>query len=143
MNRRSFLGGILSVGGLAALPAVTWFAPVLYGDGSHDDSDALEALMNGRPVTVDGVLIKPSETIFRGGVYTLRRMITVDTDAWIDIESIHLIAEHNDQFAIFFRRVGRLAMKQLMIDRKPMTAQIGGVVVSSHPAEIRSVFVGA
>lgn len=60
VSRRSFLRGALTVGALSVLPAIPAFAeriPTLWGDGIHDDTQALQAFLDGKPVRVDGAFI--------------------------------------------------------------------------------------
>lgn len=46
MNRRSFLRGLLAVPVVAALAPLIPARPRLWGDGFHDDADALQALID-------------------------------------------------------------------------------------------------
>ena len=53
MNRRSFLkiagaAGLLTVTPISIASALATKVPVIYGDGIHDDSDGLEAALNGK-----------------------------------------------------------------------------------------------
>jgi len=51
MSRRAFVGTTVAVAAAAALPLQSLRAAVpLYGDGVHDDTDALQALFDGHPV---------------------------------------------------------------------------------------------
>lgn len=74
MNRRHFLKISL---GLAAATAVGPIVReqvkrgymqspfVLYGDGYHDDTEALQALINGKPVLFNGRILKAeSNTVY-------------------------------------------------------------------------------
>ena len=55
LSRRSFLGGALAVAGAAALPSVAWASvPTIHGDGIHDDTAGLQALLDGKPFRVAG-----------------------------------------------------------------------------------------
>jgi hypothetical protein len=62
LSRRGFLGGLLAGAAIAAVPLVRGLT--LWGDGVHDDSEALQALLDGLPVwRPDGSLY---ETTKRG-----------------------------------------------------------------------------
>lgn len=63
MNRRGFLALIASAGIAAAaastglgrlMPQPTRPVPILYGDGFHDDTASLKAMLRGEPVEYDG-----------------------------------------------------------------------------------------
>lgn len=63
LTRRSFVQALAAAGALAAFPAfsvrsvvpVRW--PVLWGDGLHDDTEALQALFDGAPVEHAGQML--------------------------------------------------------------------------------------
>ena len=62
MNRRSFLGGIFAVAGATVVPVALAKAlpvprPILWGDGIHDDTRALNALFAGEEVECQGMAI--------------------------------------------------------------------------------------
>lgn len=65
ISRRSFLGGALTVAATAVagpvLGAIAVY-PVLYGDGVHDDTVALNAFLNGDPVMIEGEVVKAGKT---------------------------------------------------------------------------------
>lgn len=59
MNRRFFLKGALAVTALSILPAIDLSGyPTLYGDGVHDDTEALQALFDLKPYICEGNLIQ-------------------------------------------------------------------------------------
>ena len=58
MNRRDFLSLAIKGAALVALPSPKGASLKLYGDGVHDDSEALEALFNGPPVDATKGLIR-------------------------------------------------------------------------------------
>lgn len=52
ISRRWFLGGALGVAAASVLPLGAGYDAVLYADGIHDDTDALQAMFEGKPVYV-------------------------------------------------------------------------------------------
>ena len=63
VSRRSFLGGALALVAATQLPGKAFAsAPTLYGDGIHDDTAALNALLAGKPFRLAG-----------NGVYAVNR----------------------------------------------------------------------
>lgn len=81
VNRRDFIGrgalaiaGIVVAGGLPGRSAGPH--PVLYGDGVHDDTVALESWMNGQPVIhPNGNPVDPHNLV--GGTYDISRPVSV------------------------------------------------------------------
>ena len=49
-SRRLMLGGLLSIGGVRTLPAIGGVLPILWADGLHNDTVALNAWLRGEPV---------------------------------------------------------------------------------------------
>jgi hypothetical protein len=53
LTRRNLLRGLVAAPAIIAIdrlmPVKAWALPILYGDGIHDDTDALQAFMDGRP----------------------------------------------------------------------------------------------
>lgn len=85
LTRRAFLGGSLVLGAVAVMPKwATKLLPetyTLWGDGIHDDSPALNALLNGKAHLVD---IRDKHTHMVGrtihissGTYLLGSMIYI------------------------------------------------------------------
>lgn len=60
-DRRSFLKGLLTVAAVAVLPkpALAGY-PILHGDGIHDDTAALQAMIDGKKVIIDGQVLDPT-----------------------------------------------------------------------------------
>lgn len=79
MNRRWFLGGSLGIAGAVALPALKLVdpdIPVLWGDGIHDDADALNALAGGEPFVVDNTgLFEYGSGYLKGGEFLISRPV--------------------------------------------------------------------
>lgn len=76
MNRRSFLTTIPAIATIATLaPRIALAgAPILYCDGVHDDTDALQALIDGKPVrNLDGRRVQS----LHGGTYLLRKTLWI------------------------------------------------------------------
>lgn len=63
VSRRWFLGGALGVATAAVLPKGSAYAATLYGDGIHDDTKGLQALLDGKPVLVkaEGIVAQQSD----------------------------------------------------------------------------------
>lgn len=70
LSRRSFLGGALAITAATALPASAFAsAPIIYGDGAHDDTAGLQAALDGKPFRVAGegaYIVRREGTIFIG-----------------------------------------------------------------------------
>jgi hypothetical protein len=67
VSRRFFLGGALAVAGASSLPSrLLAAAPVIYGDGIHDDTAGLQAALAGRPFQVakNGLVFRRGGTLF-------------------------------------------------------------------------------
>ena len=86
LSRRSFLRGVLTVTAGAVLPAMPAFAaiPVLHGDGFTDDTEALQALFDGRPFrTLDSLregfmaMVDEGVLYLRGGSFAVSKTINV------------------------------------------------------------------
>lgn len=63
LTRRGFLRGVLAAGAAPAIVKASRLMPIyvprpqlltLWGDGAHDDTAALQALINGQPVLFNG-----------------------------------------------------------------------------------------
>jgi hypothetical protein len=79
-TRREFLGGALALAVATQVDASGLTAPTLYGDGVHDDTEGLEAAMNGRPFWADGELVAPApgeKVYLRGGRFKIHRTVEV------------------------------------------------------------------
>lgn len=80
MNRRSFLRGliaapaIVAAGSLMPIRSIERFLlPTLWGDGVHDDSAAIQALIDGKPYIKNGLVVGSS--LLNGGHYLLNKTI--------------------------------------------------------------------
>lgn len=96
MNRRFFLKGALAVTALAILPAPDLHAyPTLYGDGVHDDTEALQALLDLKPYVCEGSLIKgQTEAHISAGKYkTSKTLLVCEDGALIEGCSIEYTGE--------------------------------------------------
>ena len=85
MSRRLFLGGALALTGTALVPNPPAPSPqslvTLYGDGIHDDTEGLMALLNGIPVQLDYVGVKVVEEgniDMRGGVFLVSKTLIIE-----------------------------------------------------------------
>ncbi|WP_404927159.1 hypothetical protein [Mesorhizobium sp. ORM16] len=82
VSRRSFLRGALAIAAVAiAQPTLALASlPTIYGDGVRDDSDGLQALFDGRPFRVDGVVVKAESGAIEGGLFAIRKAVVVRAD---------------------------------------------------------------
>lgn len=88
ITRRRFLQGVAALAAVVVLPKLPLpelgpTVPILYGDGVHDDSPGLQALINGEPVDKrdnasrmlpDGTLYISAGTYLIGETVRLRRL---------------------------------------------------------------------
>lgn len=90
LNRRSFLQGCLIVTAAAAIPAQALKAleaikplPILWADGVHDDSDALDAMLSGQPFrTLDGFIGEAAEGRLVGANLRISRSIIITREGF-------------------------------------------------------------
>lgn len=105
ITRRGFFG-LCAAAGLATLAATTRLGDVaknllpqwliLYGDGMHDDTEALQALFNGEQVvTPDGEFIGKRNGVIelRGGAYQIFEPLTLSGE--VCIENVHIMGNGN------------------------------------------------
>lgn len=80
-SRRQFLCGAAALAvSASAVPIGAMAGPVLYGDGLHDDADALNSLFAGNPVTIlnDAVEVRDDGVfILRGGRFLIGKTINI------------------------------------------------------------------
>lgn len=93
LNRRQlFRFGAAATLTAAITPAAAALViPTLWGDGVHDDSDGLEAGLNGKPVHVAGRKLTIVEGHLVGGIYTVSRTLNVGS-VHLRIESAKIVA---------------------------------------------------
>jgi len=84
LSRRSFLGGILAVGGaaLTVKPAalLTRSVPKIWGDCLHDDAPGINAALAGEDFEVarEGLVLRNgADILLRGGAFLVNDTITV------------------------------------------------------------------
>lgn len=111
MSRRSFLRGALVVSASAVLPLPALSAPypILYGDGIHDDTDALNALFRGDTVICENeaITIKKGDAIhLNGGTYRTTATIDVRSMGGVDVgmTNLTILAESVDGPALIVSR---------------------------------------
>ena len=82
MNRRNFLRGCLAVTALAIVQVPDLHAyPILYGDGVHDDTEALQALLDLKPYVCEGKLIEgQTRAVINGGVFKTSATLKIRND---------------------------------------------------------------
>ena len=78
ISRRFFLQGALSVAALSVVPSAMADAPRIVGDGIHDDTAGIQALLDGRPFVCDDERIAISDddhVYLTGGLFRTTRTI--------------------------------------------------------------------
>lgn len=88
VSRRLFLGGALALVAATQLPNVAFAsAPVIYGDGYHDDTAGLQAAFDGKPFKVVGkgtyIVRKGGQVMLNGGTFKLTDTLHVRDTAFI------------------------------------------------------------
>lgn len=80
LSRRSFLKGTLTLSAVTVLniPEVAADIPILYGDGIHDDTKALQALFDREKVIIENDLISAKMPYYlTGGTYLISDSIHI------------------------------------------------------------------
>ncbi|ANV24462.1 hypothetical protein BA939_11300 [Rhizobium sp. S41] len=62
---------------VSPIDLVTQKLPVLYADGINDDTDAVNALVNGKPFVVEGQVVEAKSGVLRGANIMISRPIEV------------------------------------------------------------------
>lgn len=105
LSRRGFLGGILALGAAPAIikaeSLMKLYVPpklILWGDGIHDDTRALQAAINGEEVIVKDmastILVTPKRIRIRDGNYLISDTVYINaTDRFLDFSYNTIIAD--------------------------------------------------
>lgn len=122
ISRRSFLRGALVVSAASVLPVLPAFAediPTLYGDGVHDDTLALNALLNREKVRVDGEIVQVTDNFvqLRGGTYAV---------SGLTIPDMHLIGSSSLSNTTIIRRF-KDADAETWVDYAWVPHRLGGI----------------
>lgn len=86
LSRRSFLGGAIALTAATLLPldAVASTVPSIHGDGVHDDTNGLQALLDGEPFRIVGErpmrLSNEGHANITGGTYRVTRPLIIRED---------------------------------------------------------------
>lgn len=112
VSRRFFLGGSLAlIAAVTFKPSVSALAniPTIYGDGAHDDTAGLQALMRNEPVNFskDQIGVEAHDGIeFYNGFFTVEK--TVNVPEGVDVKFIgHVRFDGNKLEELpFFRCMG-------------------------------------
>lgn len=116
--------GLFKFGAAAVLSAaiapvvVAEPAPILWGDGEHDDTVALQALLDGKPVRVAGEDIIASSGRLDGGFYLVSAPLRFRRDD-IHVHNIRLLCDHNDYILWFEGGVSGVVINQIHMQRTP------------------------
>ncbi len=106
MNRRQlFRFGAAAVLTAVVTPvALAENAPILWGDGVHDDAHALQAAIDGTPVTIAGhcIIIRNGDIV--GGDFLVSKTIVVENrkDFWFQPNSVTAKAPFSGSRLMFF-----------------------------------------
>jgi len=82
LSRRLFLGGAIALAGAAIIPAQAM--PRIVGDGVHDDADGINALIAGKPVSIENTYLALNSDgriwFNEGGRFLLGKSINLTRD---------------------------------------------------------------
>ena len=89
MNRRTVLLATTAIGVVILCPSMLYSSPILYGDGKHDDTQALTAIFKREPYQL-------ADT-FSGRVYndSYKRVIVDGIDHSVKLKIQHLLFSNN------------------------------------------------
>lgn len=82
MDRRNFLHGLLTVAAASIVPlaAQDTDVPKIVGDGVHDDAPGINAAINGRPFSADGLVIRDQNYVrFGAGPFRMASPMRLET----------------------------------------------------------------
>lgn len=131
LSRRSFLGGVLAVTAAMSIPIVraTPARPILWADGVHDDTEALNAILSNTGLAVDvaydnvrlttgGFRMLDGTTIrslvhLSGGLFRVTGPIVMGD--WTHLSGCHIICD-GPSCAIEIGRVRHVAVENNYID---------------------------
>lgn len=111
MNRRSFFKLTAGAAIASALPLPGVAAPIIYGDGIHDDTEALQALLDGKvvefadPAMADGAGWHGAKLRFPQGIFAISDTLRVEVPEY---DGVVLISGYGSQ--ILMRRRGVAAL---------------------------------
>jgi hypothetical protein len=90
ISRRAFLGGAIALAAATVVPveAIKALAPLpqIVGDGVHDDTAGLQALIDGEPVLIGAEVVTAEHgaITLQGGVYLISSPLVINRTLWID-----------------------------------------------------------
>ena len=125
VSRRSFLGGLLTVAAVAAVPSSLKLLdlPLLTGDGVADDTDAIQAMIEGRPFrTIDGFAGIAGQGTLRGARFLISRTIKVTQAAHLVLRDCEIIFEPDRDDLVFDVSMNGL----LVLDGSTITGRKNG-----------------
>ena len=119
VSRRKFLfgaGATLAATVVAVPVAEALSVPTLWGDGVHDDTEALQAALDGKPVRIAGESMILTEGRLNGGSYLISAPIVMRRDNFT-LAHARLIASKAYKGEHFLTLAGsNLAVSDIVID---------------------------
>lgn len=123
MDRRTFLRGLLTVAAVSIAPidALTASVPSIVGDGVHDDTAGIQAAINGRPFSADGLVVRgQSEVQFGAGTFRMTAPMRFGTSAVVvrgaGVGETKILADHDD-VPLAFADVRYVGVNSFRFDR--------------------------
>jgi hypothetical protein len=111
LTRRSFMGSAIVVTALAIVPPIfkqaytkRWLGnyPTLYGDNVHDDTVALQALIDGKPViSASGEFLyqtRGSEVLIPNGMFKITKPLVIDLESKVNFTGCYFGCSLKEKF---------------------------------------------
>lgn len=117
MNRRGFLGAILAASMAPAIARSGVLMPIyvpkpdllrLWGDGMHDDTLALQAIFDGKPVFGAEPFSEGGSVYLSGGIYRISSTILIGAGAHTVIGSTFIAAPELEAPMLQFKGPGSM-----------------------------------
>lgn len=121
-TRRAFLFGLGAASLVASPKLIMSRLPLLYGDGVHDDAEALNAMFAGKPIKLaeTGDTFRPffsstSEHIaLRGGRYRISKPVQF-TRSWTRFSNAHVLMDDGLPYAMEMTNVTHCTLDDITI----------------------------
>ena len=120
VSRRLFLGGALALAGAAVLAETEALAsvPRIVGDGVHDDTAGLQALLNGAPVRIENDVVSvPAEGVIllQAGTYLITNPLLIGRDN-VHLSGGRLIAGRDMHCMLEVRNAANCTLTGMYLD---------------------------